>query len=236
MFGWLSRRQDAQKCRQDKKARKETLDRLHREYQDAKVEIFVALIPRIEQQKAEFQPFADSIAAFASHSMTGEDSTAVGALLNAEHKAYAATLASQFMGDAHLRSVAVRGAHALSKHKVVQALESPDPEYRAHTGREVVALMKNPIDHGTGSKDRYLATQAQGYALAGEFAEAHDAAADAIAINLNNGEAWQAMGDAFRGLEKPKEALDCYQKAKILDPDAPGLDEAIAEVSAKGGT
>jgi hypothetical protein len=42
------------------------------------------------------------------------------------------------------------------------------------------------------------------------------------------------MGDAFRGLEKPKEALDCYQKAKILDPDAPGLDEAIAEVSGPG--
>ncbi|MGR4065179.1 MAG: tetratricopeptide repeat protein [Vulcanimicrobiaceae bacterium] len=231
MFGWLSRRQDAKKDRQDQKVRKESLARLHREYQDAKLEIFVALIPRIEQQRADYQPFADSIAAFASHSMTGEDSTAVGEKLNAEHRAYAGTLATHFMSDSHLRSVAVRGAHALSRHKVEQALESDDADFRRNTGREVIALMKKPLEHGTGPKDRYLATEAEGYALAGDFAEAHDAAADAIAINLNNGDAWRAMGDAFRGLGKPDEALDCYQKVKILDPDAAGLDDAIADVS-----
>ena len=149
------------KNRQDDKSRKELLARLHKEYQDARLEIFVALIPRIEQEHVDFQLHADSIAAYASHSMTGEDSAAVGALLKPEHKAYADSLASHFMADSHIRSVAVRGAHALSKHKVAEALASDDAEFRARAGREIVALMKKPLEHGTGPRDQYLATEAK---------------------------------------------------------------------------
>jgi len=42
-------------------------------------------------------------------------------------------------------------------------------------------------------------------------------------INDTDAEMWNGLGRAYRGLNKPKEAVDAFKKAKAIDPDRPDV-------------
>lgn len=56
-------------------------------------------------------------------------------------------------------------------------------------------------------------------------------------INDTDAEMWNGLGRAYRGLNKPKEAVDAFKKAKAIDPDRPdvlfGLGMSYADLRMK---
>ncbi len=145
------------------------------------------------------------------------------------------------------RQLSLRGADALDRDRFQdaellfsEALQCCPTDERAHWGyaqtlwqkgskQEAIRHMQEAI-RISGTDPEYMVRLGEMYLSIGDLPNAAQQAQLAISEDHRNPQAWSLLGDTHRSMKNWEQALTCYQRAMLLQPDYPEVQLATADI------